>query len=410
PGDAVRLGDAGPDALAAAARRVAQELGGLDAARRAERRIADIARERARIDREERVDADLAQETASWLDAWDATRAALQDRVDTAQEAATRAEHLAGQLEAAQRQAAAAVERDRLTERADAARATALRAREATATAHEHWLTLKEQRLRGIAAELAESLADGEPCTVCGATEHPAPMRKSAGHVDRAAEERALAAYRSADEHRAQTERALAAVRENLAAATAAAGDGTTGQLAEAARELRHRHAEARTAASALHAARERLATAQSEHDRRVAVRQEAATRSAARASLRDALDREQAGLEGELTHARGAAGSVEARAAQLERRAALLTAAADAARAVEDTAQRLKDADARLADAAFRAGFDTPREAAAALLAPEDHRALQHRLDAWQSERAAVDAVLAEEDTAAAAARPQIG
>ncbi|MCZ9345904.1 hypothetical protein NGM37_50055, partial [Streptomyces sp. TRM76130] len=92
-------------------------------------------------------------------------------------------------------------------------------------------------------------------------------------------------------------------------------------------------------------------------------------------------------------------AGSVAARAAQWERRAALLADAADAARDAEDCAQRLKEADARLADAAFRAGFDTPADAAGALLDDAAHRELQRRLDARSAEEAAVRAVLAEED-----------
>lgn len=396
-----------PDALADAARRVALELGGLASARRAERRLAEAAHERAGLDREERADADLLDEAEAWLAAWDTRRAALQSRVDDAQEAATRAEHLAGQLEPARRQARAAMERDRLAGRAEEAAAAMLAAREEAAAAHEHWLGLKEQRLRDVAAELAEALVDGAPCTVCGATEHPAPMRKSEQHVDRAAEERALAAYRTAETRRGDTERALSSVREELAAAKAAAGDGSAEQLAETVQGLEVRHAEARTAASGLHAAREALARAESEHARRLTDRQEAATRTAARASTREALEREQALLERELTEARGSAGSVEERAAQLERQAQLLTEAADAARAVESTATRLKDADARLADAAFRAGFDTPQDAAAALVDDAVHRDLQRRLDAWQSEQAAVRAILAEEETVAASHRP---
>ncbi|MHB9755170.1 AAA family ATPase [Streptomyces sp. BYX5S] len=409
PGDAAGAQSVpeSPEALVEAARRVAQELGGLDAARRGERRLGELARERADLDREERADADLLADTEGWLDGWDARRAELQARVDEAQDAATRAEHLAGQLEPARKQARAAVERDRLTERAKVADADALHAREQAASAHEHWLGLKEQRLRDVAAELAEALVDGAPCTVCGATEHPAPMRKSEGHVDRAAEETALAAYRTADTRRTEAERALGDVREELAAAKAAAGDAPAAQLAETASELAERHAEAHTLAATAHPARETLARAESERDRRLAARQEAAQRTAARTSLREALDREQVSLERELAQARGTAESVEARAAQLERREALLTGAADAARAVEETARRLKDADARLADAAFRAGFDTPEVAAAALLDDARHRELQHRLDARQTEEATVRAVLAEEETAEAARRP---
>ncbi|MEU6846440.1 SMC family ATPase [Streptomyces sp. NPDC046716] len=407
PGALKDAADAGPGALAEATRRVAQELGGLDAARRAERRLAAVGRERADLDREERADGELLDEAEQWLARWDTRRTELQDGVDRAQEATTRVEHLAGQLEPALRQARAARERDRLAEQADTARADALRAREEAAHAHEHWLGLKEQRLRGIAAELAEELRDGAPCAVCGATEHPAPQRKSAGHVDRAAEEAALAAHRAAEDRHTEAERRSGVVREELAAAKAAAGDAPAGELADAAGALQDRHAEARAEASALHAARERLAHAQSEHDRRLTTRQEAATRAAGRASTRESLEREQANLESELAQARGTAVSVEARAAQLERLVDVLGTAADAARAVEDTAQRLKDADARLADAAFRAGFDTPEAAAAAQLDDAHHRELQHRLDVRQSEEAAVRAVLAEEDTAAAARRP---
>ncbi|MFJ8822369.1 AAA family ATPase [Streptomyces sp. NPDC102467] len=402
------LADAGPAALAAAARRVAQELGGLDAARRAERRLDALARARAGLDREERADAELLDEAGAWLGAWDTRRSALQSGVDDAQEAATRAEHLAGQLDPARRQARAAVERDRLATHAEGAQDAVLRAREDAAAAHENWLGLKEQRLRDVAAELAESLVDGAPCTVCGATEHPAPIAKSASHVDRAAEESALDAYRRADVRRADTERALGALREELAAAKAAAGDQPASQLAETVRELETRHADARAVATGLHAARETLARAESEHDRRLTDRQDAATRTAARSSLREALAREQAGLESELAQARGSAESVEERAAQLEAYAHLLAGAAEAARAVEDTATRLKAADARLADAAFRAGFDTPRAAAAGLLDDARYRELQHRLDAWQSEQAAVRAMLAEEDAARASRRPE--
>ncbi|MFF8233130.1 AAA family ATPase [Streptomyces caelestis] len=396
--------DAGAAGLAAAARRAAEELGGLDSARRAERRLAELLDERAGLDRQERADADVLQEAQAWLDGWEETRTALQDRVDSAQQAASLAEQLAVRREPARQRLAAARLRDQLAEDTNKAVEQVRTAQAEVLRAKQHWLDLKEQRLTGIAAELAAHLTDGEPCAVCGATEHPAPARKVAGHVDREAEEDALAAYQRADEQRAERERNLGVVREALAAATAEAGDTPTGQLAREVEELEEQYAQARRGAAELHAAQERLRQAGHEHERRVAARQEAAVRSAARVGHRERLESERAALEEELDRARGALDSVAARAAQLERRTALLTDAADAARAAEDTAQRLKDADARLSDAAFRAGFDTPRDAAAALLDDAAHRELQRRLDAWQTEEAAVRAVLAEADTAAAA------
>ncbi|MFI6805308.1 AAA family ATPase [Streptomyces luteogriseus] len=400
--------DAGAAGLAAAARRAAEELGGLDSARRAERRLAELLDERARLDRQERADADLLHEAQAWLDDWEETRTALQTRVDTAQQAAALAEQLAVRREPALQRLRAARLRDQLAQDTDRAVDRVRTAQDETLRAKQHWLDLKEQRLSGIAAELAAHLTDGAPCAVCGATEHPDPARKVAGHVDREAEEHALTGYQRADEQRAEDERRLAVVREALAAATAEAGDGPTEQLAREAAELEERYAQARGAAAGLHAAQERLRQAGQEHERRLAARQETAVRTASRVGHRERLDRERAALEEELDRARGSLDSVAARAAQLERRTALLTDAADTARVAEDTAQRLKDADARLADAAFRAGFETPQAAAAALLDNTAHRELQRRLDAWQHEDAAVRAVLAEADTAAAAREPQ--
>ncbi|WP_030894188.1 AAA family ATPase [Streptomyces sp. NRRL S-474] len=396
--------DAGVAGLAAAARRATEELGGLDSARRAERRLAELLDERAGLDRQERADADVLQEAEAWLDGWEETRTGLQARIDSAQRAAALAEQLAVRREPARQRLRAARLRDQLTEDTNRAVDRVRRAQEETLRAKQHWLDLKEQRLTGIAAELAANLTDGTPCAVCGATEHPAPARKVAGHVDREAEEDALAAYQRADEQRAEDERRLGAVREALAAATAEAGDTPTDRLAQETDELEKQYAQARQGAADLHSAQEALRQAGHEHERRVAVRQEAAVRTAARVGHRERLERERAALEEELDRARGDLDSVAARAAQLERRTALLTDAADAARVAEDTAQRLKVADARLADAAFRAGFETPQAAAAALLDNASHRELQHRLDTWLHEEAAVRAVLAEADTAAAA------
>ncbi|KOG38648.1 AAA family ATPase [Streptomyces resistomycificus] len=398
--------DASAAGLASAARRAAEELGGLESARRGERRLTELVHECAELERQERDDEEVGQDAEAWLAGWEETRAALQSRIDSAQEAATRAEQLAVQREPAQRRLDAARLRDQLAGDTETAAEQARLAQERTLQARAHWLDVKEQRLNGIAAELAAQLKSGEPCAVCGGTEHPAPARKDAGHVDREAEEQALTAYQQAEELRAERERRLGVAREALAAATAEAGDAPTAQLAEEAEKLERLHTDARRAASALHPAHEELRRAQAEHEQRTEARQQAAVRAASRVGRRERLDRERATLEAELAEARGTADSVAARAAQLERRAALLTDAADTARTAEDTAQRLKDADARLADAAFRAGFDTPQAAAAALLDDTEHRELQRRLDAWQSEETAVRAVLAEADTAAAARR----
>ncbi|MGW2561499.1 AAA family ATPase [Streptomyces sp. NPDC001514] len=463
------LVDAGGERLSALEGELRQELGGLDAARRAERRSAELARERAELDRQARADEELLQDADAWLAGWATVRSGLQDRIEAAAEAATRAEHLSGRLDPARRRVAAAHERDRLAARAADIEDTLRTARDRASAARESWLDLKERRLRGIAAELASGLVPGTPCAVCGSPDHPAPAVSDDTHVDRAREDAAYDTYARADSGRADAERELAVVRESFMAARkaarglppaapeapapdggeraeellrsgvpAAGGSGgaaadhgpsdggrpawaTDGsdagvdgdadpevrELVAAVEELEREYREAYALAAGMHAAREALDRAEREREERLAARQEAETRGAALRERREVLDREQTVLVAEVTRATGGAGSVAERSALLERRIGLVADAAEAVRAAEDTARRLKEADDRLADAAFRAGYDTPAEAAAALLDDDAQRELQHRLDAWQREAAAVADRLAEQETLAAAARP---
>ncbi|MEW1760851.1 SMC family ATPase [Streptomyces cyaneofuscatus] len=406
------LADSGADRLAELERRFRQELGTLEAARKAEVRSASIDEERARLNRDARADDEIVREADAWLASWDTTRAELTQRIETAQEAATRAEQLAGQLAPARLRLDAARRRDALATDVQDAREALAAARERALAAYESWLGLRERRLRDIAAELAAGLVAGEPCTVCGSAEHPAPASPGDGHVDRATEEKALAVHRSAEETRTGAEHALALVRERQAAARREAqGDDsaapTVAELHSLVDRLSGDHAGAHRLAAGTHAAREALAAAEREHAKRVEQRQEARNRAAARTSQREALDREQAGLEDQITAARGESESVAAHADRLTRRVALLADAAEAVRAEQDAAQRRKEADDRLSDAAFKAGFDTPQAAAATLLGAAAQRDLQHRIDAWQAEAAAVADRRTERDAREAAGRP---
>ncbi|MGW8885361.1 AAA family ATPase [Streptomyces sp. NPDC055749] len=411
------LADAGAEQLATLERRFRQELGGLDAARRAERRSAEIDTERTMLERQSRADDELIQEAGQWLAGWDATRRELQERIEDAQEAATRAEQLAGRLAPARRRLDAARRRDALALEAAAAARRMSAARESALAAHEHWLNLRERRLRDIAAELAAGLVDGAACTVCGSAEHPDPARPGDGHVDRATEEAALAAHRRAESARTTAEHELGSVRERFAGASAEAAEEDTGDLTATGpsvdeldalvTELAGQHTRAHRLAAGTHAAREALAAAEREHAGRLDQRQQAERRAAARTSQREALEREQSALEAELETARGESATVAAHAHRLERRVALLADAAETVRTEQSAAQRRKEADDRLADAAFKAGFDTPDAAAATLLTDAGQRELQHRIDAWQAEAAAVADRLAEQDAHAAAELP---
>lgn len=427
----LELTDAGADELVGAERALRQELGGLDAARRAEHRAADITRELSDLERQARADDDVLAEAVGWLAEWDGVRRDHQERITAAQEAATRAETLAGRLDPARDRLHAARERDDLAARAEEAGRKLRRLHERTNASKEAWLDLKERRLQGIAAELAAALVPGEACAVCGSADHPAPARADAGHVDRAAEDAAYAEHMRAERARTEAEREVAVLEESRASAAVRARgpenvpsaeparhapavpspraekDFSVGELRTAVERLEREYAEVRGLAAGTHGAREALARAEREYEERVGARQEAERRAAARVSRREALDRELAALRAESARVRGGSGSVAERAALLEDRAALLASAADAVRAVDTTALRLKEADDRLADVISRAGFSTPSEAAGALVPDAEQREIQHRVDAWQAEAAAVADRLAEEDTRAAAERP---
>ncbi|WP_110205481.1 AAA family ATPase [Nocardioides daejeonensis] len=106
-----------------------------------------------------------------------------------------------------------------------AARAAVAAATDEVQQAREVWLDLREQRINGMAAELAAGLAVGAHCPVCGSDHHPAPATSLTGSVT-AADERAARA-RLTDLEFAQTsareeERALA---EEVTALRATVGD-----------------------------------------------------------------------------------------------------------------------------------------------------------------------------------------
>ncbi|WP_329070667.1 SMC family ATPase [Streptomyces sp. NBC_01429] len=399
--------EAGAGQLASLERALRQELGALDAAGRDEERDAAITAERAALDRQARADEEILAETRGGPADWESERRALQGRVEASQEAAARAERLAGQLEPAVQRLAAARRRDTLDEALTAARHRLTDTGTRAGEARETWLDLREERLRGMAAELAARLVDGAPCDVCGSADHPAPARPAEGQVDSAAEDAALTEYQRADAVREEAERAHAALRERCATARAQAGDATVAELAALVGRLEGEHAEARRTAAGTHAALEALAHAEREHRERLAARHEAERRVAARTSRCEALESEQDALRAGLTRARGEAASVAERRRELAALAGRIAGAVECVRAVETTALRLKEADDRLASAAFRAGFDTPRAAAGALLTEAARSAAQRLVDVWQREAHALAERRGEPEARDAAARP---
>ncbi|MEE4543853.1 SMC family ATPase [Streptomyces sp. V4-01] len=403
-------GDPDPELAAALARRAGElreELGGLEAARDAERQLAEIAGRRAALEREERDDEDVVRECAAWLTEWPLLRGRLTARVDARLENAARAAGSAAELDAARRRAEAAASRDRLTEESAAAADRVRDARDRAAAARERWHDLREARIAGIAAELAGALTDGDPCRVCGATEHPAPARPSARQVGRTDEDSAFADFQRESAAYDSARDRLTRLTAERDAAAADVGDTPYAELATAHEVLAREHQQVAAAAQDVGAAQAALAGAESERDRRTAQRHQAQERTAGRTSRREELDDRQARLAAVLDRALVGHAGVEARRGQLASRIALLDRAAHAVRDRADGGHRLAEAEAALADAASRAGFGSVREAAAALMPQARLWDAQRQADVWAKEEAALEADLTAPEPAAAAALP---
>lgn len=296
----------------------------------------------------------------------------------------------------------ARVERRRAERRLD----DAVTAAEATGRRRDdlraQWLDLRERRLDSMAAELAARLTAGEPCTVCGATEHPAPAARRDDHVElheeRDAEARAQAAAADDASARARVDHlreALALLGPDDAADSAV----LAGRLDEATADVERLRAQA-DRRDEVHAAREAL---DREADR---IATETATVSADLATTRErlaALDTRIAEDTARVEAAIGPSASVADRRREVEDAIEAAIAVRDArveAVAARDAAQR---ADAEVDEAVTTAGFATRDEAVAAARSADVRERLRADLARAEREEAAAGAALADPDVAEA-------
>lgn len=345
------------------------------------------ARERAFAD-------DLTQIRAEeeLLASLDAERALLPERRrDLEAELAPVREQAAG-LEAAEARRAealqrrdAAVEADELERRSISAEEASLAASLAAAAANEAVVALLRRRAAERAGALAAELAEGEPCPVCGATEHPHPAPPSADPVTDAEIDRAEAAQQqAADEARARSDAAREARSAYGAAAARAAGVGRD------AAEDAVRGAEAEVA---------RVREAVAHRDRLLARSEELVILEAEAAAERDRLathlaDRRErvAGLEVELREkrrivasARGDFPTVADRVAAAEGRRSTAIALAAAQRTLSTAAASSERARADRDRRVAASGFADLATASAALREAAERAALDERIRAHE-------------------------
>nr|WP_241429087.1 SMC family ATPase [Agrococcus sp. ARC_14] len=179
-----------------------------------------------------------------------AARQSIVDALEAASALAAGADAASERLAAATGRLDARDAADRLAEPIRAAKAAAVRSAADQHDAADELHRLQTARIDGMAGELAGALAEGTPCPVCGAVEHPAPHAPApdavtADDVAAALERSGLALTAAAAAHEA-----LAELEQQLAREQGRAGDADRGAL----------HDELELATAALRAAEEAAA------------------------------------------------------------------------------------------------------------------------------------------------------
>ena len=330
--------------------------------------------------------------------------AALEPRLQAARESKALAEALTADLEVLRSRTRAARTAESLTTQLMSASQALAEATQARLLARETLVEIREQRLDGMAAEIAGKLAVGADCPVCGSADHPHPARPAPGAPDEATEREARREVDDLEvvvEAHAQQVRGLETQR---AAALAESGDSVEHLLVEeeaALGNLERARSEASTVdawvvrVEALHAEQDAVSQ---EHDELTATTTGLDTEIAVLTSRIDGL-REQVGavvpddadLDDLTAH--------HQRAEQLARDCLAQTAELARARATAASTQEAADG------VAAAAGFDSSAWAAAAWLSDEELADLQQQIERHEREAARVDDLLTDESLVLSAA-----
>ncbi|GGO96250.1 AAA family ATPase [Actinomyces gaoshouyii] len=316
------------------------------------------------------------------------TLVASRDAARARHEAALRVARLTEQVLAAQ-------------EATDAARRAAEQAADTLHTRRRAWIAL-------TAGSLSADLRTGEPCPVCGSTEHPRPAPVEDGTVTRADVESADAAEKQAAALLAERAGDLDSLKRQRADAEEQAGGLDVRAAADALTTTEaalSQHQALAAGVEALSAELEGFAQQTSALTEALAARQAAATTQAQHlADTERQLDAEAE----RLTQARGAEASVSARASAMTARADALASAARAVHGAVDAVHATVQAHADLRTALADAGFGSLEAVHQASLAPAELDALRARVTAVAADRERVRQGLAEEAVASLTGQEQ--
>ena len=376
-------------------------------------REAELVASAARIAADEAAEADLVVEErrlTARLTVLPVEAAGLTTRLEDARAAATRLDELVRLI---------AERADRL---AAHERAVVLRTQLATARVElsasvdhcqdlkESWLEIREARLQGMAAEIALDLAVGACCPVCGSADHPQKAVPETGAPSAASEKAARSALDDAELARVAHDARVRDLVTSLSVAEARAGEGNDADGL-------------RTSLDALRAERTTLTGRAAERDElaarltrtRAALDDAATDRTAAQVELAGTRARltgaraEHERIRGEVDALLAGTGqpSLEALVADRTLLVDTLTTARTCAGRHDEATRSAAEADAALAGWLDEHGFTELDAALEAVLPAAALDELDAEVATYDARAAAVAAVLADPDLAAAAALP---
>ncbi len=263
--------------------------------------------------------------------------------------------------------------------------------------ARDTHLDIRRRRIEGMAAELAARLTAGEPCEVCGATEHPAPAVPAPDTVTKDDEAAAQSAEQRAERALAEARTAATETAGAVAMLRQRCGDVPVDELTLRHEEAVRAHDDAKSEAAQLarrRAAVDELQRHATDLDERI---------QQVEAELAD-LDRRHAVLSAEageirarITEAVGDADSLAPRRRRVAGLAAAATALLDARSAAVHARTFAEQRSAEAAAAAEGAGFDDLVAARAALRSAERLDEIDRVIRTADNERAVAKATLAE-------------
>lgn len=314
----------------------------------------------------ERIDRGLARVTAQLADVpqqFARIDAALEAAEPEAAEVGPRRERLATARRVAE--AAAHLEREQCRRQVAAERYEA--ARTAHQDAREHWLTVRELRLDGMAAELATGLVDGAPCAVCGSVEHPRLAVRTPAAVGKADEDAARRGEQAAEVRATDAGRELAEIDRSLSELSGRS-DGMSAKQSTA--EVEHLDTALTAALDAerrVEAARKQRTTTEEQRRRWDAELGEAREQLSGALAQRESIEAALVDIDEQLRDAGGTDGSVAARIERHRRLGAATTRLRDALDRDRSIRRRATEYRADLAAALRDAGFDAVGDARAA-------------------------------------------